>query len=453
MQSSKKRNGLEKTDLNIKYCDPAILKPNPNNTRRHGAGQIGKLTANINVFGMIVPVLVDNEHNVVAGHARVEAAIRAGLRSIPTILIDHLTPAQLRAFSIADNRLHDLGEWNEVELANELKALSALDLDFSMELTGFEVAEIDTLVFNTPGSSASSASSGAGADEDAFPMGPAVSRVGDLWQLRDHRILCGNSLEAASYQRLLNGKSADMVFSDPPYGVAITGHASTRRGGAKHREFVMGGKMPDADLKKLLLDSFAQLRFATKPGAVIYSSIDWRHSAVMQAAAEEAGLELLNIAVWAKSNAGMGSFYRSAHEFVLVLRHPGASHRNNIELGRYGRNRTNVWHYPSANDFGRGGGEGDLLAQHPTPKPIPLVAGTILDATAPREVVLDNFLGSGSTIIAAERTGRICFGIELDPAYVDVAVRRWQKATGEAATGPDGRTFEEIGVERAGAHD
>ena len=189
----------------------------------------------------------------------------------------------------------------------------------------------------------------------------------------------------------------------------------------------------------------------TRAGAVIFSAIDWRHSALMQSAAEEAGLELINIAVWCKNNPGMGSLYRSGHEFVLVLRHPGAGNVNNVQLGKHGRSRSNVWHYPSANDFGRGGGEGDLLARHPTPKPVPLISGAILDVTARGALVLDPFLGSGSTIIAAERTGRICYGIELDPIYVDVAVRRWQDLTGkDAVEAASSKTFAELEAERAG---
>lgn len=436
-------------NLRIEYRDPASLTLNPKNTRHHSAEQIAKLAATMKEFGMVVPILRDRDDNVVAGHGRVMAAKKAGIARVPTVLIDHLTPAQLRAFAIADNKLHDLSDWDDIALADEFKALSAMDLDFSLETTGFEVAEIDTLVLG-PQTLERDVE-----DEALPPSGPAVSRLGDLWQLGDHRILCGNSLEAASYGRLLEGKPADMVFSDPPYGLAIAGHASTRRGAKQHREFVMGGdEMSGPELRKFFAESFIHLRAATKPGALLFATIDWRHSAVMQAAAEEAGLDLINIAIWVKNNPGMGSLYRSAHEFVLVLRHPGASHRNNIELGRHGRSRSNVWHYPSANDFGRGGGEGDLLARHPTPKPVPLVAGAILDATARGDLVLDNFLGSGSTIIAAERTGRIGYGIELDPLYVDVAVRRWQALSGEdAVEAASGRTFAELEEVRGGGEE
>jgi DNA modification methylase len=429
-------------DLQIEYRDPASLKLNPKNTRRHSASQIAKIAATMGRFGMVVPVLRDDDDGIVCGHARVMAAQRLGLKKIPTIRIDHLSPAQLRVFAIAENRLHELGEWDEAALAEELKCLSALELDFSLELTGFEVAEIDTKVLGLP-----SVADPANDNANAL-AGPRVSRLGDLWQLGKHRILCGNALAAAAYERLLDGKMADMVFSDPPYGVPIEGHVSTRRG--KHREFVMGGAMPEAALKAFFCESFARLKSSTRPGAVIFSAIDWRHSALMQAAAEEAGLELINVAVWCKNNPGMGSLYRSGHEFVLVLRHPGTAHRNNVQLGRHGRSRSNVWHYPTANDFGRGGGEGDLLSQHPTPKPVPLVSGAILDVTARGDLVLDPFLGSGSTIIAAERTGRVAYGIELDMIYCDVAVRRWQRLTGKDAIDvASGKTFAAIESERA----
>lgn len=236
---------------------------------------------------MVVPVLRDRDDNVVAGHGRVMAARKAGITKIPTILIDHLSLAQLRAFAIADNKLHDLSDWDEVMLAEELKTLSAMDLDFSLEATGFEVAEIDTLILGAQGPMCE------GDDEVLPPIGPAVSRPGDLWQLVAHRILCGNALEAASYERLLQGKTADAVVSDAPYGVAIAGHVSTRRGAKQHREFLMGGGgMSAQELRAFFAKSFQQLRAPTKPGALIYASIDWRHAAVMQAAAEEAGLEL-----------------------------------------------------------------------------------------------------------------------------------------------------------------
>lgn len=222
-------------DLKIDYRDTTSLRLDPKNTRHHTADQIAKLAASMTEFGMVVPVLRDRDDNVVAGHGRVMAARKAGITKIPTILIDHLSPAQLRAFAIADNKLHDLSDWDEVVLAEELKTLSAMDLDFSLEATGFEVAEIDTLILGAQ------APMREGEDEVLPPIGPAVSRPGDLWQLGPHRILCGNALEAASYERLLDEKTADMAFSDAPYGVPIAGHVSTRRGAKQHREFLMGG--------------------------------------------------------------------------------------------------------------------------------------------------------------------------------------------------------------------
>jgi DNA modification methylase len=234
---------------------------------------------------------------------------------------------------------------------------------------------------------------------------------------------------SGSHERLLDGSKADLVITDPPYNVAIDGHASGL-GKTRHREFAMAaGEMSSGEFTEFLRRVMTLARQSCQPGSLAYYFMDWRHMRHILAAGLEAYGELMNLCVWAKNNGGMGSFYRSAHELIFLFKNAGASHRNNVQLGKFGRYRTNVWSYPSANTFSRSGGEGDLLALHPTPKPVALVADAIKDSTARGDLILDPFLGSGTAVIAAERTGRVCYGLELDPLYVDALIRRWQRRT------------------------
>jgi DNA modification methylase len=282
---------------------------------------------------------------------------------------------------------------------------------------------------------------------DAIPENSSavVSRLGDLWILGKHQVLCGNALSPADHERLMDGHKANMVFTDPPYNVRISGHASGK-GKISHREFVMAsGEMTEQEFRQFLTRALGRVAASSRIPAVIYVCIDWRHMGEVLAAGSAAHLDLLNVCVWTKDNAGMGSLYRSQHELVFVFRNGKASHRNNIQLGRFGRSRSNVWNYPGANTFARQTSEGNLLALHPTVKPVALVADAIMDCSSRGERVLDPFLGSGTTVIAAERTGRICHGMELDPIYVDTAVRRWQEFTGKTALhAANGKSFAEM---------
>jgi DNA methylase len=231
----------------------------------------------------------------------------------------------------------------------------------------------------------------------------------------------------------MDGEQGAMVFADSLYNVAIDGHASGL-GHIRHRDFVMAcGEMDEAQFIDFLTRSFTLLARHSIDGAIHFACMDWRHAAELMAAGRNVYTELKNICVWVKHNAGMGSFYRSQHELVFVFKHGRGPHRNNVQLGRHGRHRSNVWPYRGANSFGRGTDEGNLLALHPTVKPVAMVADAILDCSGRGEVVLDGFLGSGTTIIAAERTGRRCFGLEIDPVYVDTIIRRWQAFTGDSA--------------------
>src|SRR5262249_27414478 len=350
---------------------------------------------------------------------------------------------QAKAFMIADNRLTETSVWGDMLLAESLKELSLLDLDFNLEATGFDVGEIDLRI---EGLTIHGQGESDPADE-VPPIKPAasVSSTGDLWLLGRHRVYCGNSLEAEAYAALMQGERAALAFSDPPYNVKIDGHASGN-GAIRHRDFPMAsGEMDEAQFTAFLTTACKLLASHSIDGAIHYVCMDWRHIGELLTAGREVYSELKNVCVWAKHNAGMGSFYRSQHELVFVFKHGHAAHRNNIQLGQYGRNRTNVWTYRGTNSFGHGTEEGNLLALHPTVKPVGLVADAIMDCSARGDIILDAFLGSGSTVIAAERTGRRCYGLELDPLYVDVIIRRWQAFTGEKAKhAATGKNFDEF---------
>jgi DNA modification methylase len=355
----------------------------------------------------------------------------------------------LQALAIADNRLAENSAWDDRILAEQLKALSALDLGFSLEITGFDIGEIDVRIEALDGES-----EGQDDPDDEIPPStskPPVSCAGDLWLLGPHRVYCGSALDPAAYASLMNGQLAAMVFADPPYNVRIDGHASGL-GAIQHRDFVMAsGEMNEAEFRSFLTSSCALLAQNSVDGAIHFLCMDWRHIYELLTAGREVYSELKNVCVWVKNNGGMGSFYRSRHELIFVFKKGASAHRNNVQLGRFGRNRTNVWEFPGASSLGRDTAEGNLLALHPTVKPVAMVADAILDCSARGDVVLDSFLGSGTTVIAAARTGRQCYGLELDPRYVDTIIRRWHARGGEIARhAAIGRTFHEIESEREG---
>jgi DNA modification methylase len=426
------------------------LRPDPANPRVHSKKQIRQIANSIETFGFNVPVLVDADLNVIAGHGRLLACRELGWTEVPTLCLDHLTSAQARAFMIADNRLTEIASWDDRLLAQQLKDLSLLGLDFDIEVTGFETGEIDLRIASLehmPERDADPA--------DAVPevsAGPPVSKIGDVWLLGRHRILCGNALDPAAYAALMGEERATMVFTDPPYNVPIDGHASGL-GAIHHRPFPMAsGEMNKTEFTGFLAQACQSLAAFSAGGALHFICMDWRHLDELLAAGGEAYDELKNFCVWVKDSPGMGSFYRNQHEFVLVFKQRGGSHRNNVQLGQFGRNRSNVWRYPGANSFARSTAEGSLRALHPTVKPVAMVADAILDCTARGEIVLDAFLGSGTTVIAAERTGRCCHGLELDPAYVDTAIRRWQALTGSTAHhAASGRRFDDLANEAEAA--
>ena len=395
-------------------------------------------------FGFTNLVLIDDGAQIIAGHGRVEAAKLLGLAAVPAIRLSHLSEIEKRAYILADNRLAEKAGWDKQILAIELQAL--IDLDFEVELTGFEAPYVDMILDDH-----AEANAEAPGPEDDVPdppaVGAAVSRLGDVWALGPHRLLCGNALEPASYQTLMAGDLAEMVFTDPPYNVRIDGNVCGL-GRFRHREFAMAsGEMTEDDFTVFLRTAFEQLAATSTDGAIHFVCMDWRHMAEMLGAGRSVYSELKNLVVWNKTNGGMGSFYRSKHELVFVWKVGTAAHVNNFELGQHGRHRTNVWDYADVNTVRQGRLE--ELAMHPTIKPVALVADAIKDCSHRNGIVLDPFIGSGTTLIAAQRTGRRARGIELDPVYIDVAVRRWQTYTGKSATLlATGETFEEVEEQR-----
>lgn len=414
--------------LSVRYRAIGALKPIETNPRTHSKRQIRQIARSIEEFGFVNPVLIDADDRIIAGHGRVEAARMVGITEVPTVRIEHLSPAQLRAYVIADNRLAERAGWDKDLLALELGTISDFDIDFDLSLTGFDLAEIDLLLDPAPGSAS------AGQMEEAPPVAdgsPAVSRVGDLWELGRHRLICDDALDIATYRRLLGDERAQVAFCDPPYNVQIAGHARGKAA-TPFREFAMAsGEMTSEAFTEFLATAFGHLAAFSVEGAIHYQCMDWRHLREALTAGERVYAELKNLCVWNKDRAGMGSFYRSKHELVLVFKVGRAAHINNVELGKHGRDRTNVWDYPAVRPTSLD--RGVLGAEHPTIKPVALVADALQDSSHRNGIVLDAFGGSGTTLMAAHQTGRRARMIELDPLYVDATVRRWQAATGETA--------------------
>ena len=419
------------------------IKPHPKNARTHPAKQIRRLVESFHQFGFTSPLLIDENNVILAGHARWQAAKEAGLKIIPVIVLRGLSEGKKRAYVLADNKIAELAGYDRLALATELEELSSLlaEDDLDLSLTGFEPAEIDNLLAELADTETDPA------DELPKIAARPVSRKGDLWILGNrHRLLCDDARHA-DYARLMGGEQAAMVFTDPPYNVPVP--KTVGRGRTKHRNFVMAaGEMPPAVYTKFLSDGLSPAAANSVDAALHYVCMDWRHMREMLDAGDSIYSELKNLVVWSKTNAGQGSLYRSQHELIFVYKIGDGSYLNNVELGRHGRNRSNVWTYAGANTF-RAGRMADLTA-HPTVKPIALVADAIRDCSRRGDVVLDPFVGVGTTILAAERIGRRSYGIEIDPLYVDAAVRRWQSfAKRDAILEGARQTFDEIAQARS----
>jgi DNA modification methylase len=430
----------------IELVPTTSLKPNPRNAKRHPEQQIVLLAENICRFGIYTsPILIDEDSMILAGHARHQAARRLNLDEVPAIRLTHLTDLEKRGLALADNKIAERGEWDIEILAAELKEMTAftVDLGFDIELTGFDTVDIDRFLGDEPVAKKQDAADDIPAVEAELP---AVTKPGDIWTLGRHRLVCGDALLASTYRSVLSDERARFVFADPPYNVPISGHVTSRDG---VREFVMAsGEMTSDEFITFLRNIAAQIAEYTVPGAVIDICMDWSHLEELFAATRHVLGRPKNLAVWVKPNGGMRTFYRSRHELIAIYVKAGAQHVNNFRLGRRGRFRTNVWEYPGVNSLGANRGE--MLSMHPTVKPVSMVADAIRDCSERGDIVLDPFGGSGTTLIACEKTGRIGRLIEIDPLYCDVILRRFERFTGDQARlAETNETFSEVSMRRA----
>jgi DNA modification methylase len=419
------------------------LRANPKNQRVHSKRQIDAIARSIKELGFIAPIIVDENCFILAGHGRWLAAKTLSLGAVPVAVVSGLSDLQRRAYLLADNKLTERGGWNRAALAVELSELAPLlaDAGLDIDLTGFEAAEIDSLLGDLTDPDLDPA------DELPCVEQRATSTLGDLWELGPHRLLCGNSLLATDIRKLMGAELATMVIADAPYNLKIK--SIVGRGKIKHREFTeASGEMSTEQFTNFLRKSMTLAAQYSIDGSIAFWFIDWRHLREMLAASERVYGEPNNLIVWNKDNGGQGSLYRSKHELVFVYKNGDAPHVNNVELGRHGRNRTNVWDYRGANTFRVG--RLDDLSIHPTVKPVAMIADALRDVSRRGDVVLDPFLGSGTTILAAERVGRRGYGVEIDPRYVDAAVRRWQAFTKrDAILKATGQTFDKVAEDRA----
>jgi DNA modification methylase len=431
------------TPREIKLSSLRRLRRNKRNSRTHSKKQIRQIANSIRRFGWTYPILTDENNIILAGHGRYDAALQLGLREVPVIILSGLSDAEKRALALADNRIATNAGWDRQLLAEELGELAKLlpECNLDLEITGFDAAEIDTLLGDLVDPELDPA------DEVPPPEKTATSKVGDLWELGLHKLLCGDAQSAADVRRLMAAEPATMVITDPPYNLPIK--QVQGRGRIKHGNFAQGaGEMSRAQFIDFLRTVLSLAAKHSVNGAIHFIFIDWRHIQELLAAGSAIYSELENLVVWVKTNAGQGSFYRSQHEFVFVYKSGDAQHLNNIELGRHGRNRSNVWTYPGVNTFRAG--RLDDLAMHPTVKPVALIADAMRDCSRRGDIILDPFMGSGTTIVAAERVGRRAYGLEIDPHYVDVAVRRWQTYTKrDAILHGTGQTFDETAAARS----
>ncbi|MEM6587017.1 MAG: DNA modification methylase [Pseudomonadota bacterium] len=417
-------------NLKLVWLEISQIKDAPRRTRRALEKQTVSVKKFIERFGNRIPILVDGKHHVIDGHARLEAARLLGAEQMPCVIVDDLPEHELRHLALSLNKLQETGIWDEKALSVEIAELIALDGD--LDFPGFDVPEIEAMAFKDLDDDEDDPADNI--NDVTSPDAPLITTPGDAWVLGDHRLICGSSRDSSNISTFLDGDIADAVFTDPPYNLKVNGHIRSESSGFK--EFAEGsGEISRDEFLALLIDSLGSVAAYSKPGAVIFACMDWRHHVEMDEALAKLGLTILNICFCSKRNGGMGSLYRSRHEFVFVAKKPSASHMNNAQLGRFGRNRTNVWEYAGAT--GGAKDTDDNWSTHLTVKPVRLVMDALLDVTAPGDLVLDPFLGSGTTLMAAERTGRRCVGVEIEPTYVDLTIRRWQNLTGRDALHAD----------------
>lgn len=432
--------------LQIEYLAINLLHQNKGSARRHSKVKIRQLAKSIERLGFNVPVLIDITNTILSGHARVAAARLAGFDQIPVVRIEHLSEAEAKAFMLAENKFVLEASWDQELLASTFSEI--IDFGVDPAVTGFSLAEVDLTI--DAAQEAKPKAAAADGVENQIPQPPEtpVSRNEDLWLLGRHKLLCGDARAPADYKRLLKSETAHIIFTDPPYNVKIPGHVSGL-GKVKHENFAMAsGEMSEAEFTAFLTETLGLAASRCKDGSIAYVCIDWRHLGELLAAGKQVFSELKNLCVWDKGQGGMGALYRSQHELVFIFKVGTAPHTNNFGLGDTGRYRTNVWAYRGINSMSAT--RSAELAMHPTVKPVALVADALRDCSKRGEIVLDPFGGSGSTLIAAEKTGRLARLIEYEPRYCDVIIARFERVTGKQATlASTGETFEDVAEARA----
>ena len=422
LSNAKKRNDILPNLVLGEIALGDICK-NGRTIRKLEPSHIRETMSSIQALGFCSPIVIGKDNSLIDGAIRVEACRRLGIESVPCIRMDHLSKEEQRILRLAINRLGENGQWDIQELKLEFEEL--IILDAPIEITGFSLDEIDHIALDDNVEQA-----------EVGPLEPEkdsepVAFVGVLYKLGQHRLICGDATDPAVIKDLMgevSEGSVRMVLTDEPYNVPIVGHVTA----GDHREFAMAsGEMTDFEFQDFNRSWMGACLPYVIDGGLLATFIDWRGLAHVQAAASSLKLAQLNLIVWSKTNGGMGSLYRSQHELLPIYKKGIAPHVNNVNLGKRGRYRTNVWNYPGASSLGSDARRG--LKQHPTVKPSTMLEDTLLDVTNRGDHVIDPFLGSGSTLIAAHKTGRVCFGIELDPRYVDVIVKRYEILTGEKA--------------------
>jgi DNA modification methylase len=443
-QAAERRDCARRNDLlpelRINYWPVDDLRPPRRRTRQENPEQVARIAASIIESGFSQPLLV-HDGRVIDGWLRVLAARALGLDRVPVIECSHLDEPHARALALAVNRIGERGDWDLDAL--RLEFIELIELEIDLDATGFSVEEQDIILLDQL-----DAEEGEAGEEFEQPPEDPVTHPQYMWQLGDHRVICADASISETYKALLGDEQVHAVLTDPPYNVRIKGNVSGL-GKKVHDEFAMAsGEMSDAEFQAFLDKVLGLLSLWLVAGAVLFVFMDWRSMHRVYAAGQSAKLKLINLVVWYKESGGMGALYRSAHELIAVFCHGEKPRVNAVELGRHGRDRTNVWAVPGANR--RGSSANEMLSVHATPKPVELCSDAILDVTRRGDLVLDAFLGSGTTLIAAEKTGRVCRGIEIDPGFVDVCIRRWERLTGrEAVLIQTGQTFAELAALRS----
>lgn len=415
---AKRKSEQHSQELSIQYIEIEKLKRYEQNAKIHTEKQIKKLVSSMKQFGVVTPILVDKYFTVIAGHGRLEAFEKLQLKQVPVVMLEHLTETQVRAYRLADNRIAEDAIYDENLLRIELEEIIIND---EIEITdiGFDVSEIDSIIVDNYSGKKEKAEK---ADElNSLKIEQKV-KLGDIWQMGNHILICSDSTDNNVFQELMQDKKADLVITDPPYNVPIEGHVCK----TKHEEFQMAsGEMSPEEFANFSEKFMTNLANFSKDGSLHYVFIDWRSINIFLNTGSKIYTDLKNICVWNKLIGGMGSFYRSQHEFVCVFKNGTKNHTNNVELGKNGRYRTNVWDCKGISATNPKSLH--LLRMHPTVKPVGLLHEIILDASCSGEIVLDPFGGSGSTLIACELAKRKARIVELSPHYCDLIIQRYKE--------------------------